>query len=153
MSDNTLASYQCQVLPLELIWKLLPSVMDYITHVLCCVVLCCVVLCCICTYTSALSVTLVVVWRRGITTHVLWNYWHSINSNNRENCLPWKGVIVVLRAVISESSTNTNQAFGFSVLTFSWMSAAMMAPLFSGLSADPIGQYNLTLSSKCCVHV
>ena len=44
MSDNTLASYQCQVLPLELIWKLLPSVMYYITHVLCCVVLCCVVL-------------------------------------------------------------------------------------------------------------
>eukprot|EP00731_Ephydatia_muelleri_P025369 Em0017g452a len=57
------------------------------------------------------------------------------------------GVIVVLRAVISESSTNTNQAFGFSVLSFSWMTAAVFAPLFSGLSADPIGQYNLTLSN------
>ena len=60
---------------------------------------------------------------------------------------------MVLRAVISESSTNTNQAFGFSVLSFSWMTAAVFAPLFSGLSADPIGQYNLTLSSKYSVQV
>ncbi|KAL5479638.1 hypothetical protein EMCRGX_G023187 [Ephydatia muelleri] len=55
------------------------------------------------------------------------------------------GVFVVSRAVISESSSNANHTFGFSVLTCSWLLSAVIAPLFSGLSADPITQYNLTL--------
>lgn len=64
----------------------------------------------------------------------------------------YKGVFVVTRAVISESSSNRNQTFGFSVLTCSWLLSAMVAPLLSGLSADPITQYNLTLSGEYHFH-
>ncbi|KAL5479650.1 hypothetical protein EMCRGX_G023201 [Ephydatia muelleri] len=56
------------------------------------------------------------------------------------------GVLVVIRAVISESSTDANQTFGFSMLTCSWLLSAVAGPLLSGLTADPITQYNLTLS-------
>ena len=59
-----------------------------------------------------------------------------------------KGILVVVRAVISESSSDSNQAFGLSILTFSWLLAVVMSSALSGVTADPIGQYNLTLSSR-----
>ncbi|KAL5479629.1 hypothetical protein EMCRGX_G023177 [Ephydatia muelleri] len=57
------------------------------------------------------------------------------------------GILVVVRAVISESSSDSNQAFGLSILTFSWLLAVVMSSALSGVTADPIGQYNLTLSN------
>ena len=63
-------------------------------------------------------------------------------------CCVSKGILVVVRAVISESSSDSNQAFGLSILTFSWLLAVVMSSALSGVTADPIGQYNLTLSSR-----
>ena len=60
-----------------------------------------------------------------------------------------KGILVTVRAVISESSSDSNQAFGLSILTFSWLVAVVSSSALSGVTADPIGQYNLTLSSMC----
>ena len=54
---------------------------------------------------------------------------------------------MVTRAAISESSSNSNHTFGFSVLTCSWLVSALVAPLLSGLSADPMAQYNSGISN------
>lgn len=59
------------------------------------------------------------------------------------------GILVTVRAVISESSSDSNQAFGLSILTFSWLLSVVISSAVSGVTADPIGQYNLTLSSMC----
>ena len=58
------------------------------------------------------------------------------------------GILVTVRAVISESSNDANQAFGFSIITFSWLLAVVVSSAVSGVTADPIGQYNLTLPSR-----
>ena len=58
------------------------------------------------------------------------------------------GVVGTVKAVISEASDDTNQAFGISLISCAWGLGLIIGPAVSGAIADPIGQYNLNISSK-----
>eukprot|EP00731_Ephydatia_muelleri_P025325 Em0017g408a len=57
------------------------------------------------------------------------------------------GVAVAARAAISDTSTDSNQALGLSLLSCAWGVGLVIGPALSGLTADPITQYSLTLES------
>jgi len=57
------------------------------------------------------------------------------------------GVIGTAKAVISEASDDSNQAFGIAVVSCAWGMGLILGPAVSGAIADPIGQYNLTVSN------
>ena len=60
---------------------------------------------------------------------------------------------------MAENSTNDNQALGMAVLALSFGMGLVIGPAISGLIADPIGQYNLNITSElttissfaCCI--
>ena len=58
------------------------------------------------------------------------------------------GVIGTAKAVISEASDDSNQAFGIAIVACAWGVGLVLGSAVSGAVADPIGQYNLTISSK-----
>ena len=58
------------------------------------------------------------------------------------------GVIGTAKAVISDVSDDSNQAFGIGVVSCAVGMGYIIGPAVSGAIADPIGQYNLTVSSK-----
>lgn len=57
------------------------------------------------------------------------------------------GIIGTGKAVLSEASTDQNQAFGMSLLACSWGLGLVIGPALSGITADPLGQYNLSLAN------
>eukprot|EP00731_Ephydatia_muelleri_P025353 Em0017g436a len=57
------------------------------------------------------------------------------------------GIIGTGKAVLSESSNDENQAFGMSLLACSWGLGLVIGPALSGISADPLGQYNISLGN------
>ncbi len=52
------------------------------------------------------------------------------------------------KAILSEVSDNTNQGFGISLIGTAWGVGTVLGPAVSGAIADPIGQYNLTITSE-----
>ena len=60
-----------------------------------------------------------------------------------------------VKAVVSEVSDDSNQAFGLSLVGASWGLGIIIGPAVSGVVSDPIGQYNLTIDSKkqSCMHI
>ncbi len=58
------------------------------------------------------------------------------------------GVNLTCKAVISDVSDDSNQALGFGVLGAAWGFGYIIAPAVGGAIADPIGQYNLTITSE-----
>lgn len=56
------------------------------------------------------------------------------------------GVVGTVKAIISESSTDSTQAIGMSLIMCSFSLGMVVGPAVSGALADPIGQYNLTIS-------
>ena len=50
--------------------------------------------------------------------------------------------------MVSEVSDDRFQAFGVSIIGAAWSMGFIIGPAVSGAIADPIGQYNLTISSK-----
>ena len=58
------------------------------------------------------------------------------------------GIVGTMKAVISEASDDRTQAFGITILTGAWGLGFILGPAISGAIADPIGQYNLTISSE-----
>ena len=58
------------------------------------------------------------------------------------------GIVGTIKASLSESSDNNNQAIGMAVITSAFGTGLVIGPSLSGAIADPIGQYNLTISSK-----
>ena len=56
-----------------------------------------------------------------------------------------------MKAIISESSNDSNQALGMSILMCSFGFGLVIGPAVSGAVADPIGQYNLTISGTQCI--
>ena len=54
----------------------------------------------------------------------------------------------VCKAVVSEVSDNSNQAFGVAMLGTSWGLGVILGPAVSGAISDPIGQYNLTIERE-----
>lgn len=61
---------------------------------------------------------------------------------------PHAGSVGALKAIISESSNNSNQAIGVSILSVGWGLGVLIGPAISGAVSDPIGQYNLTIESN-----
>ncbi len=60
------------------------------------------------------------------------------------------GVIPVSKAIVSEISDDSNQAFGVAVLGTAWGLAVVIGPALSAAISDPIKQYNLTIESEWC---
>ena len=58
------------------------------------------------------------------------------------------GIIGTMKAMIAEASDDRTQAFGITVLTCAWGFGFILGPAISGAIADPIGQYNLNISSE-----
>ena len=58
------------------------------------------------------------------------------------------GCTPTVKAVVSESSDDKNQAFGISVLATAVTMGYIVGPAVSGVIADPVQEYNIT-SSKC----
>ena len=58
------------------------------------------------------------------------------------------GVVGTAKAIISEASDDRNQAFGISLISSAWGLGFVFGPAISGALADPIGQYNLNITSK-----
>ncbi len=50
--------------------------------------------------------------------------------------------------MISDVSDDKFQALGMSVIGSAWSFGFIIGPAVSGATADPLGQYNLTVSSK-----
>ena len=58
------------------------------------------------------------------------------------------GVLGTAKALISETSDDSNQAFGIAIVACAWGMGLVLGSAVSGAIADPIGQYNLNVSSK-----
>lgn len=58
------------------------------------------------------------------------------------------GAMGIIKAVISEVSNDSNQAFGIAVLGLAYGSGLISGQVVSSVMSDPIGQYNLTIDSK-----
>ena len=58
------------------------------------------------------------------------------------------GMISSCKAAISEVSDDSNQALGITIVGAAWGIGYIVGPAVSGAIADPIGQYNLTITSK-----
>ena len=54
--------------------------------------------------------------------------------------------MTTVKAVISESSDDSNQALGMTVITSAYGTGLILGPAVAGAIADPIGQYNLTIT-------
>ena len=52
------------------------------------------------------------------------------------------------KAMVSEVSDDRFQAFAVSIVGAAWSLGYVIGPTVSGAIADPVGQYNLTISSK-----
>ena len=49
---------------------------------------------------------------------------------------------------MAENSNNENQALGMAIMSLSWGVGIVLGPAISAVTADPIGQYNLNITSK-----
>ena len=67
--------------------------------------------------------------------------------------VPLTGIIVSTKAVLSEVSSDQNHAVGMAVITTSYGAGLVIGPAVSGVIADPIGQYNLTINSEYIRHL
>ena len=61
---------------------------------------------------------------------------------------PSVGVIGTCKAVVSEVSDDNNQAIGVAVLASGVFTGFIAGPAVGGAIADPVGQYNLTITSE-----
>ena len=57
-------------------------------------------------------------------------------------------MIATIKAVISEISDDGNQALGISMLGTAFGTGYILGPAVAGAIADPVGQYNLTITSE-----
>lgn len=58
------------------------------------------------------------------------------------------GVVCISKAVISEVSDDSNQAIGITLVGTAFGSGYIIGPAVAGAIADPVGQYNLTITSE-----
>ena len=59
-----------------------------------------------------------------------------------------EGIVGTAKAVVSEISDDSTQSLGVSVISTSWGMGLIIGPAISGAISDPIGQYNLNITSK-----
>ena len=58
------------------------------------------------------------------------------------------GIVGTGKAVVSELSDDSTQSLGVSIISTSWGMGFIIGPAISGAISDPIGQYNLNITSK-----
>ena len=73
-----------------------------------------------------------------------------MTSVNINVSLFYSGILSTSNTIMAESSTDKSRAFGMTLLSTGWSLGMIVGPAVSGVLADPIGQYNLTLNSMCC---
>ncbi len=57
-------------------------------------------------------------------------------------------MISTSKAIVSEVSDDSNQAMGITMIGTAWGAGLLIGPALSGVIADPIGQYNLNITSE-----
>ena len=57
-------------------------------------------------------------------------------------------MVSVSKAVISEVSDDSNQAIGITLVGTAFGTGYILGPAVAGAIADPVGQYNLTITSE-----
>ena len=77
-----------------------------------------------------------------VNIYLEWSSWNSLT-----------GVQGACKAVVSEVSDDSTQAFGVTMLGTSWGLAIIVGPAIGGIISDPIGQYNLTIERELVQHV
>ena len=55
-------------------------------------------------------------------------------------------MVGTVKAIISEVSNDSNQSLGMALIGAAWSLGFVIGPAIAGATADPIGQYNLTIS-------
>ena len=55
-------------------------------------------------------------------------------------------MVGTVKAIVSESSKDSNQSLGMAIIAAAWCLGLVVGPAVAGATADPIGQYNLTIS-------
>ena len=63
------------------------------------------------------------------------------------------GVVGTTKAVVSEISDDNTQALGVSIISTSWGLGFIIGPAVSGAISDPIGQYDLIVTSKTTQYI
>lgn len=58
------------------------------------------------------------------------------------------GVGTTCKAIVSEISDDSTQAMGMAVLGAAWNAGYLVAPAVAAVAADPIGLYNITVTSE-----
>ena len=58
------------------------------------------------------------------------------------------GVVGSCKTIVSEVSDDKTQALGIAILGAAWGTGFIIGPAVSGAIADPIGQYNLNITSE-----
>ena len=58
------------------------------------------------------------------------------------------GIKITSKAIVSECSTNRTQPLSLSVLASAWSVGIIVGPAISGAIADPVGQYDLNITSE-----
>ena len=56
------------------------------------------------------------------------------------------GMVGTVKTVISESSNDSNQAFGITLISAGWVFGLITGSAVSGVVADPVHQYNISSS-------
>ena len=57
------------------------------------------------------------------------------------------GLVTTTKVSLSEVSDDSSQAFGLTILGAAWGAGYILGPAISGAIADPVGQYNITITS------
>ena len=80
-----------------------------------------------------------------------WGHFY-VNFNPNSHTLHYitsfsdSGIVSTVKAVLSESSNNGNQALGMTIITSAYGTGLVLGPAVASAIADPIGQYNLTIT-------
>ena len=58
------------------------------------------------------------------------------------------GIVGTSKAVLSESSDDSSHAVSMAIITSALSTGVVLGPAVASVMADPVGQYNLTISSR-----
>ena len=75
-------------------------------------------------------------------------FMHSINFPVYIFYIYVLGIVGTSKAVLSESSDDSSHAVSMAIITSAISTGVVLGPAVASVMADPVGQYNLTISSR-----